>query len=144
MANLSLPARDSVAAQRELFRVAATKGLTLKVLSTRDVHLSYSTIKGWATGETAMPAWAIGALGEAGVPDDLLSLVTQPFGRSVVSDEEGDGDLDDAAIAASDFACEVARARHPNSPGGIAIVPQEKSMIEPKRRAACAAIQRAA
>lgn len=145
MAELSIPARDSVAAQQELFRRAAVEeGLTLAVLHSRDRHLRISTLRGWASGETAMPAWAIGALGEAGVGDHLLSLVTEPFARCVVSEEDGDGDLDTAAIEAADFVGEVARARSPKSPGGIAIVPQEAALIHPKRQRACAAMRRAA
>lgn len=142
MADLSIPAQDSVDAQAELFRRAAKKGLTLAVLHQRDKNLKVSTMRGWATGATAMPAWAIGALGEAGVPDHLLTLVTEPFARCVVTAEDGDGDLDTAAIEASDFAGEVARARHPQSPGGLAIVPQERALIEPKRQRACAAMRR--
>lgn len=143
MADLSLPAQDSVASQRELFRRAAQKGLTVAVLHQRDKGLKVSTMRAWSTGETAMPAWAIGALGEAGVPDHLLSLVTEPFARCVVTSEDGDGDMDDAAIAANDFAGEVARARHPNSPGGVAIVPQEAVIIQPKLQRAVAAMRRA-
>lgn len=145
MANLSLPARDSVEAQRELFRLAhADHGLSLAALHHRDKHLSISTMRGWASGASAMPAWALGALGEAGVPDHLLSLVTQPFGRCLVTEEPGDGDLDTAAIEAADFACHVARARHPSSPGGVAIVPQEAAAIHPARRRAVSAMRRAA
>ena len=144
MADLSLPARDSVAAQKELFRRAGQKGLSLIVLSKRDDCLKLSTLRGWASGATAMPAWAIGALGEAGVPDHLLSLVTEPWRRCIVTEIDGDGDLDTAAIEANDFAGEVARARHPQSPGGIAIVPQEAAIILPKAQRACAAIRRAA
>lgn len=144
MADLSLPAQDSVAAQRELFRRAKQKGLSIAVLHQRDSNLKVSTLRTWASGETAMPAWAIGALGEAGVPDHLLSLVTAPFARCVVSEEDGEGDLDSAAIAATDFIAEMARSRHPASPGGMTIVPQEAAIIHPKRQQACAAMRRAA
>ena len=143
MADLSQPARNSVAAQRELFRRAKIKGLSLAVLHAADENLKLSTLRAWASGETAMPAWAIGALGEAGVPDHLLSLVTAPFARCVVSEEEGDGDLDRAAIDAIEFIGAVQRARSPNSPGGCAIVPQEVAVITPLRQRATASMRRA-
>jgi hypothetical protein len=102
-----------------------------------------TTMEYWRDGG-AMPAWAIGALGAAGVPDHLLSLITEPWQRCVVTEEEGDGDLDTAAIAALDFAAETQKARSPKSPGGIAIVPQEKVLIHPKRQRAVALMRRAA
>jgi hypothetical protein len=143
MADLSLPARDSVAAQREMFRRAESEdGLSIAALSKRSA-IGASTLKGWKDG-AAMPAWAIGALGAAGVPDHLLSLITEPFARCVVTEENGDGDLDTAANDALEFAGEVARARHPKSLGGVAILPQEKSVIHPKRQRAVASMRRAA
>lgn len=145
MSDLSIPARDSVAAQKELFRRAATEeALTIAVLSKRDKHLKVATLRGWANGAAAMPAWALGALGEAGVPDHLLSLVSEPFARCIVTEEDGDGDLDEAATEALDFAGSVQRARRPDSPGGVAIVPQEVAVIMPKRQRAVAALRRAA
>lgn len=145
MADLSIPARDSVAAQIEMFRRAkADEGLSVAVLHQRDRHLKLATLRGWASGAAAMPAWAIGALGEAGVPDHLLSLVTEPFARCVTTEDDGDGDLDTAAGEAIDFASAVSRARHPASPGGTAIVPQEVAAIVPKLQRAKSALARAA
>jgi hypothetical protein len=145
MSDLSLPARDSVAAQAEMFRrAAAAEGLTIAVLHARNQRLSKSTMRDWSTGNTAMPAWAIGALGEAGVPDELLSLVLDPFRRHVGTDEEGEGDLDDAALAAHDLSTAVQRARHPRSPGGVAIVHSEKAEIIPLALRAAAKARRAA
>ena|ERR1051325_565180 len=144
MADLSLPARDSVAAQHELFsRAEREEGLSIAVIAKRS-PLSASTMKGWKDG-SAMPAWALGALKQAGVPDHLLTLVLDPFDAAVVSNpEDGEGDLDTAAGHALEFAGEVQKARHPKSPGGLAIVPQEKVIIEPKRQRACASMRRAA
>ena len=143
LADLSLPARDSVSAQSELFRrAAAEEGLSLRAIAAK-TPIPFSTLKGWRDG-AAMPAWALGALGDAGVPDALLSLITAPWKRCVVTEEDGEGDLDTAAIAANDFAGSVQKARHPKSPGGIAIVPQEAAVIHPIRQRATAALRRAA
>ena len=144
MANRSLPAQDSVAAQRDLFRlVARDHGLTIAILHERNHNLGVSTMKKWRDG-AAMPAYALGELKSAGVPDDLLSLVVQPYAAFLVSEGDDDGDLDTAANDCLEFGAEVVRAHHPNSPGGIAIVPQERALIEPKRRRAAASIRRAA
>lgn len=143
MAEIPLPGRDSVAAQAELFRLAAKEeGLTLDAIVARS-PLKLSTLKGWRDG-AAMPAWAVGALGSAGVPDHLLSLVLQPFGKHVGSDEDGDGDLDTAGLEAGEVAHAVAKARSPNSPGGVAIVPQERGEIIPLLQRSVASGRRAA
>jgi hypothetical protein len=140
MADLSLPARDSVAAQAEMFRLAqADHGLSLRVLSQRS-PISYGTLRGWQNG-AAMPAWAIGELADAGIPDELLSLITEPWKRSIVTDDETETDIDDAAEAADDVVAEVRRARHPRSPGGTAIVHTEKAKIIPLVRKARAKLR---
>jgi hypothetical protein len=143
MTDLSLPARDSVAAQQELFRLAQKEcGLSVRVISQRS-PIPYNTLRGWAK-DTAMPAWALGELADAGVPDHLLSLITAPWKRSVITDEDSDADLDDAAEAADEFATEVRRARHPKSPGGTAIVHGERAVIIPIGRRAKAKLARVA
>lgn len=142
MAEIPLPGRDSVAAQAELFRLAAKEeGLTIAVLAARS-PLHVSTLKGWRDG-AAMPAWALGALGAAGVPDHLLSLVLASYGKHIGSDETGEGDLDTAGLDAGDVQHAVARARSPSSPGGIAIVPQERAEIVPLLRRSVASGRRA-
>jgi hypothetical protein len=143
MAELSLPARDSVASQAEMFRLAQAEcGLSLRVISQRS-PIPFSTLKGWRDG-AAMPAWALGELADAGVPDHLLTLVLAPWKRSVVTDEETDADIDDAADAAGEVASIVRRARHPNSPGGTAIVHTERAEIIPIVRRAKAKMARVA
>jgi hypothetical protein len=100
------------------------------------------TLRTWSKG-TVMPAWALFKLGqEGGIPDELLSLLGEPFKRAVSTDDENaEGAIDDAAEAAMDLALTVGRARHPNGPGGTAIVPQERAEIEEKARIAMAAIR---
>jgi len=46
----------------------------------------------------------------------------------------GEGDYDDAALEASELVHEVQRARHPGSPGGTRIVPEEAKIITLKAR----------
>lgn len=105
-----LPGQDSVAAQRELFRLAEAEcGLSIRAIAARS-PLPVSTLKGWREGN-AMPAWALGALGEAGVPDHLLSLVLEPFGRHVGTDESDDGDLDHLGRESAHYLAEHADAK---------------------------------
>lgn len=145
MAEISSPGQDCVAAQQELFRRAEQEcSLSIAVLAKRNQHLKVSTMKAWRSG-AAMPVYALGELKIAGVPDHLISLLVEPYAAAFVSEpDDSEGDLDTAATEALEFASEVARARHPNSPGGLAIVPQERAMIEPKRQRAAAAIRKAA
>jgi hypothetical protein len=130
MSDMTLPGQDSVAAQHELFRRAeAEHGLSIAVLAKR-APISVSTLKGWRSG-AAMPAWALGALGEAGIPDDLLSLLLEPFARHVGTNGEGDDDLDALAADAGEFVHAHSRARNAHGPGGAVIVPQERAHLVP-------------
>lgn len=142
MADLPPQARNSIARQADLFRLAERDcGLTIAALA-RMSGISASTLAGWRSG-AAMPAWALGALGDAGVPDDLLSLVTSPWHRHVGTDPDDDGhDLDQLGEEADALASEVRRARGAKSPGGTAIIPIEAARIkERSRRVAAHAIR---
>ena len=128
MADVPLPGRDSVDAQRELFRLAAKEvGLTIAVIAARS-PLKVSILKGWANG-TAMPAWAIGALGEAGVPDHLLSLLLEPFGRHVGTDENEDGCLHALGREAAHYTADMVDAES----DGV-VTPIEKSKLQDRAR----------
>lgn len=141
MADLSQKARNSVSLQREMFRLAEFEhGLSVAVLA-RTAGISLSTIKGWRDG-AAMPAWA---LGELGIPDDLTSLVLQPYARFVVTDpNNGDEDFDGLGLEANGLAGEVQQSRHPQSPGGVNIVPMERAKIKHRARSLCAKARQAA
>lgn len=116
-----------------MFRRAASEhGLTLNVLSQRS-PIALSTLRGWSYG-AAMPAWSIGCLAEAGIPDDLLSLLLEPFARHVGSDGNTEVMFDHAAADAMAFATQASAARSPDSPGGTTIVPQEAGVL---RKLAC-------
>ena len=134
LSDLSTKALNSVALQAEMFRRAKEEhGLSITVLMGRTT-VSDTTLRGWARGEHQMPAWA---LGELGIPVHLTSLVLDPWQRHVGENEHGEADYDDAGLAASDVSSAVQRARHPNSPGGVAIVHTEKLEIARAAQRAC-------
>lgn len=143
MADLCQLARNSVTNQFEMFRLAERDhGLSVNLLA-RKLKLHRNTVQGWKNG-AAMPAWALFKLGkDGGIPDELLSLIGEPFERHVGTDETGEDDFDTAADDADELAAEVRRARSPKSPGGIAIVPQEKAKIIPLLRKTAASARRA-
>jgi hypothetical protein len=143
MADADLFSRNSINRQIDLFDSAkADHGLNLRSLETL-TGIPYNTLRGWSTG-TVMPAWALGALGKAGVPDELLSLVLAPYDRHVGTDEDGEGDFDTLAGEAIELAGTIAAARHPKSPGGVAIVHTEAPAIRTRARRVCATARRVA
>lgn len=143
MSDISPEARNSVSNQQRMFSLARDHyGLNRAKLSAL-TDISTSTLKGWETG-TVMPAWALGELAKAGVPAELLTLVLDPFGCHVGINGDGGDNLDEVASIASDLAHEYGAARNPNSPGGVAIVPQEAAKIEPIVRKLHATARRAA
>lgn len=139
MTDLSLPARDSVEAQRELFRLAEKEcGLSISVIAARS-PLKASTMQGWRDG-SVMPVWALGALGAAGVPDHLLSLIMAPYGKHVGTDECGDGDLDALGRESAGYVSEKLEAES----DGI-VTPIEKAQLKERAlRITCVARKAAA
>lgn len=144
MADFCRNAQNSVANQAELFRLAERDhGLSLKLLSAK-TRIPYNTLRSWRDG-TVMPAWGLFKLGkEGGVPDYLLSFIGEPFERAVVTAEDGEGDFDTAGLDAGELAHEVQRARHPASPGGVKIVPQEAAVITLKARKSASSARKVA
>lgn len=75
---------------------------------------------------------------------DLTSEWIRFMGQEAIDlPEDPDGDLDTAGLDAAEVAHKVQRARHPNSPGGIAIVSEERAEIIPLLRKSCASARRA-
>jgi hypothetical protein len=141
MCNNAGLARNSVEAQERLFRLAERDyGLSIKALHL-ETRIPRTTLEGWKKGAT-MPAWALGALGKAGVPDYLLSLVLHPFRRHVGTDTNGDGALDELVRETAGFTNDYLQATDPKSPGGRNVIPMEHAklaeralVIEAKARA---------
>lgn len=119
-------------AQARVFRVACDPmrfGLTLKLIAI-DAGLPYSTLRGYAHGETEMPLSALVRL--CGVlPAELLSvLLPDGWAISPAADEVCPDTL---AMACSDFTRAHAEARHPASEDGCAISPAEAETLRARR-----------
>lgn len=110
--------QDSVDQQAELFRLAESRyGLKIADIA-RLTRIPLTTLKGWRGG-AAMPAWGLFALKRAGVPDELLSLVSLPFGCSVSS--RGEVDIEELCEIAAELDQIYTDARRPSSEAGIHI-----------------------
>lgn len=128
MCNLQALARNSVTAQERMFRLAERDhDLSIRALRL-ETGIPKTTLEGWKAG-TTMPAWAIGALGKAGVPDYLLSLVLHPYGRHVGTDDDGAGALDELVRETAGFTSDYLEATAPDSPGGPNVIPMERAKL---------------
>jgi hypothetical protein len=68
------------------------------------------------------------------IPDTLLSHLLDPVSRHLAPNETGEDDHDTLASNCIDFASKTARAHHPDSPGGVEIVPIEDAELRAERR----------
>lgn len=131
MCSRTQKAQHSVTAQERMFRLAERDfDLSLPILHAES-GIPLRTLQSWKAG-TTMPAWALGALGEAGIPDYLLSLLLHPFHRVVTTELPGEGALHEAATEATGFAHEFLNATSPNSEGGPAVTPREAARLGEK------------
>jgi hypothetical protein len=123
---------DVLSAQEAMLRLAERDyGLTAKRLHA-ETKIPLSTIQSWrrATAPACMSLADFVAVCRV-IPDDLTTLCLEPAGKNI---GEAATDLDELATHASDYAHEYQKARHPNSPGGTAIVPQEAATLHEIRR----------
>jgi hypothetical protein len=124
--------QGALSAQSLMFRLAVRDhGITHKMihLSTR---MSLSSIGEYSRGETVMGLVALRKLSQMKeFPSNLLSLLLGGTDRHIV-DGDDDAELDTLGENADAVATEVRRARHPQSPGGVDIVPEEESQIREK------------
>lgn len=140
MPHCSRTKEDVAGRVADMFRLAERDyDLTIKRLSLL-TEMSPDTLNTYRNG-TAIPLHAFVQLARY-IPDELLTMCVEPAGKFIAS-EDGEGDLDTAGLDAGDAAHAVQRARHPASPGGVAIVPQERAEIIPLMRKSAASARRA-
>lgn len=100
--------RDTLAAQARFFRIAERDyGLTRKALHI-DTGIPMATLASYA-GDTMMPLAALNKLSRQDYPDELLSILTEPGTREIVTPADG-GDFDALAREAAGFTAEKLEA----------------------------------
>lgn len=126
MSDTQAAGQDSIDQQAELFRLAESRyGLKISEISSR-TKIPLPTLKGWRRG-AAMPAWGLFALKRAGVPDELLSLISLPFGCSVSS--RGEVDIEELCEIAAELDQMYTDSRRPHSEAGINIGHTESARL---------------
>lgn len=120
---------DSLEAQKRFFRVCGRAGLSIKALH-YDTGLPVATLTSWSK-ETAMPLSALHRFAKAGVPDELLSVLTEPGGKIVCHDGL-EGDLDALAVEASGYVNEWA-ATVAGGDTGADICPEARERLSQRR-----------
>lgn len=124
-------AQHSVLAQERMFRLAERDhDLPLRTLAAES-GIPLRTLQNWKGG-AVMPAWALGALGQAGVPDYLTSLVLNPFEKHVGTNGAEEGSFHQAAREASGYQDEYLEATSPDSEAGPDLSPREKARLAEK------------
>lgn len=131
MCNEHAEFQNYVQLQREMFDSAKNRGWPPSRIA-KKAKLPPSTVAGWAAG-TAMPAWAFSLLCRF-IPDDISSIMMEPSDKHIVPVDGEESLLDDLCCEAAELATDYARARHPKSPGGVAIVHTEKAPIKKRAR----------
>lgn len=117
--------------QREIFRIAR-RDLQLELKAIADLAgIPISTTKTYASGECQMPVSVLKRLLSIDGFAPILSRLFVPEGFMLVPKRD-ETDHDGLAAEAIDYAGAHARARHPNSPGGVEIVPSEKALLDAK------------
>lgn len=126
--------QDYIALQVEMFEAARNRGLPPALLAKRS-GLNATTVNSWARG-AAMPAWCFSILCRH-LPDEISSMLMEPSDKRIVPVEIEETSLDELACEAIQLGNDYARARHPASPGGVAIVPQERAPLQKSARRVC-------
>lgn len=113
------------AAQVRMFDLAYRKhGFSQKILHL-ETGIPLSTLKSWEKG-TSMPIEGVVIIASVkGFPNELLSLLFDPASKTVCDAEPDETDIDDLALSALDVLAKYIRYRHPESAGGIRLVPGE-------------------
>ena len=101
--------REVLAAQAEMFRIAERDhGLTLKAIAT-ETGIKLTTLQTWCVGNIFARA-RIGLPDFVTLcrvlPDDCTSLVLEPAGKHVGSNESGEGDLTALTVESAGFAAD--------------------------------------
>lgn len=122
--------QDVLSNQERMLRLAERDfGITTKVI-VAETGIPLSTVQSWRRSNLPVGM----SLGDfvlvcRVIPDSLTSLCLEPSAKHIGTNGDDEGDLDAVASHAGEFAHEYQKARHPASPGGVAIVLQEAAKL---------------
>lgn len=122
--------QDVAAAQERMLRLAERDFGITKAVIAAETRIPIETVRSWYRSNAPV-AMSLGdfVLVCRVIPDALTSLVFEASAKHVGTNGPDEGDLDTVAEHAGDFAHEYQKARHPASPGGVEIVPQEAAKL---------------
>ena len=123
--------QNIVAIQADMFRLAKRDyELSPKRLAALS-GIPETTVASWANPRVpaAMPVHGLVRLLPY-LPDDLTSLLTDPAGKHIGTNDPADSCLYDLSEDAAEYQREMARATHPKSPGGVHVVPSERGTLK--------------
>lgn len=63
------------------------------------------------------------------IPDDLTTLLVDPAGKHIGTNKQAENDIHTLLSDAAELNNEGVKAMHPDSPGGVHIVPSERGRI---------------
>jgi hypothetical protein len=109
MSDLSPQAHNLLAIQRDIFRLAKRDHELSPGRLAALSGLNARTIQNWAEG-AAMPAFAFAILSEH-IPEELTSLLFEPFDKRVTAVERDDGDLDSLGCETAGFTSDYVEAK---------------------------------
>lgn len=142
MSRRSNIAQDIISRQERMLRLAERDyDLTLSVLSA-ETEIPKETLATYKR-DTAMPAWTLVLLSRV-IPDELTSLMFEPIGKHVGTDETGEGYLDALARESAGYNVEYLDSRAPGSENGPALSPREEARLKDRARRIAATARRAA
>lgn len=126
--------QDVLSNQERMLRLAERDfGITAKVIAA-ETGIPLPTVASWRRSPPVAMALADFVLVCRVIPDSLTSLCLEPSAKHVGTSGPDEGDLDAVAEHAGEYAHEYQKARHPASPGGVQIVPQEATKLHDIRR----------
>lgn len=135
-------AQDIISRQERMLRLAERDHDLTPIVLAAETGIPKETLATWRR-DTAMPAWALVALSRV-IPDELTSLLFEPVGKHVGTDDGSDGDLDALARVSAGYNVEYLDARQPGSENGSDLSPRERARLKDHARIIAATARRAA
>lgn len=137
--------QDVAAAQERMLRLAERDFGITKAVIAAETRIPIETVRSWSRATAPVSiSLADFVLVCRVIPDSLTSLCLEPSAKHIGTNGDDEGDLDAVASHAGEFAHEYQKARHPASPGGVAIVPQEAARLHEIRGGLVAKARKAA